>query len=245
VLLVVVLVGYLSMRTGSATEEVVLVQQQGIARAAVTLLLRGTDGKAMPGTAVAFMEAGGTVSKTKTQGQIASGLTDELGLVHTLDAPVDRPWEIVVLRDGEEIMRSAPIRTPVSANSRVGAPNYFLELRASTESKLDAQLTPLSVEANQAAPDAASDEVMASRLAMATMLVKLEDLPADSAEQGAAYLPVPGAVVPVTNAFKYLAVPMGSVTGALVVGLVCIGAAIWATTRLHETFHRDMDFVEE
>ncbi len=56
---------------------------------------------------------------------------------------------------------------------------------------------------------------------------------------------VRGAVVPVTNAFKYLALPLGAVTGALVVGLVCIGAAIWATTRLQETFNRDMDFVEE
>lgn len=55
---------------------------------------------------------------------------------------------------------------------------------------------------------------------------------------------VRGAVIPVTNAFKFIAVPVGNVTGALVVGLVCIGAAIWATTRVHETFHRDMDFVE-
>ena len=56
---------------------------------------------------------------------------------------------------------------------------------------------------------------------------------------------VRGAVLPVTNAFKFLAVPLGNVTGALVVGLVCLGAALWATTRVHETFHRDMDFVEE
>ncbi len=56
---------------------------------------------------------------------------------------------------------------------------------------------------------------------------------------------VRGAVLPVTNAFKFLAVPMGHVTGALVVGVVCIGAAFWAAYRMHETFHRDMDFVEE
>ncbi len=55
---------------------------------------------------------------------------------------------------------------------------------------------------------------------------------------------VRGAVLPITNAFKYLAVPLGSVTGALVVGLVCIGAAFWATFRVHETFHKDMDYVE-
>ncbi|MFN8352719.1 MAG: MFS transporter [Flavobacteriales bacterium] len=56
---------------------------------------------------------------------------------------------------------------------------------------------------------------------------------------------VRGAVLPVTNAFKYLALPLGNVTGALVVGIVCIGAAFWATFRVHETFHKDMDFMEE
>mgnify|MGYP003382539233 FL=1 len=56
---------------------------------------------------------------------------------------------------------------------------------------------------------------------------------------------VRGAVLPVTNAFKFLAVPLGNLTGALVVGLVCIGAALWATFHLRETFHTDMDFVEE
>ncbi|MEX1132188.1 MAG: MFS transporter [Flavobacteriales bacterium] len=56
---------------------------------------------------------------------------------------------------------------------------------------------------------------------------------------------VRGSVWPITNAFKYLAMPLGNVTGSLVVGLLCIGAAFWATTRIHETFDSDMDFVEE
>ncbi len=55
---------------------------------------------------------------------------------------------------------------------------------------------------------------------------------------------VRGAVMPVTNAFKFLALPMGHITSALVVGLVCILAAFWATTRVRETFHDDMDFLE-
>jgi MFS family permease len=55
---------------------------------------------------------------------------------------------------------------------------------------------------------------------------------------------VRGSVMPVTNAFKYLAVPVGNVTSALVVGLICIGAAFWATSRVHETFHKDMDHLE-
>lgn len=56
---------------------------------------------------------------------------------------------------------------------------------------------------------------------------------------------VRGAVMPVTNAFKFLAAPLGSITSALVVGLVCIGVAFWATFRVQETFDADMDFVEE
>lgn len=56
---------------------------------------------------------------------------------------------------------------------------------------------------------------------------------------------VRGAVLPVTNTFKYMALPLGNITGALVVGLVCIGAAFWATFRVRETFHTDMDFLEE
>lgn len=56
---------------------------------------------------------------------------------------------------------------------------------------------------------------------------------------------VRGSVWPITSALKYLAMPLGNVTSALVVGLLCIGAAFWATTRVHETFDRDMDFMEE
>lgn len=55
---------------------------------------------------------------------------------------------------------------------------------------------------------------------------------------------VRGSVIPVTLAFTFLATPVGNITSALVVGLICIGAAIWATLHVKETFHTDMDFVE-
>lgn len=55
---------------------------------------------------------------------------------------------------------------------------------------------------------------------------------------------VRGSVWPVTSAFKLLVVPIGSIGAALVVGVVCIGAAVWATLGVKETFSRDMDFVE-
>jgi MFS family permease len=56
---------------------------------------------------------------------------------------------------------------------------------------------------------------------------------------------VRGMVLPVTMGFQALAAPLGSVYSALAVGLLCIGAALWATTQVNETFHKDMDFVEE
>lgn len=56
---------------------------------------------------------------------------------------------------------------------------------------------------------------------------------------------VRGAVLPITWSFNALVTPLGNLGSALVVGLVCIGAALWATTRVHETFSKDMDFVEE
>jgi MFS family permease len=56
---------------------------------------------------------------------------------------------------------------------------------------------------------------------------------------------VRGAVLPVTYAFTFLAAPLGNITSALAVGLICIAAAFWATSRVHETFHSDMDFVEK
>ncbi|MBL7965212.1 MAG: MFS transporter [Flavobacteriales bacterium] len=55
---------------------------------------------------------------------------------------------------------------------------------------------------------------------------------------------VRGSVWPITSAFRYLAVPFGNVTGALLVGMVVIALAAWATWRSQETFSRDMDFVE-
>lgn len=55
---------------------------------------------------------------------------------------------------------------------------------------------------------------------------------------------VRGSVVPLTGAFLYFAPSIGNVWSALAVGLVSIGAAAWATTRVTETFAKDMDFLE-
>ena len=55
---------------------------------------------------------------------------------------------------------------------------------------------------------------------------------------------VRGSVWPITSLFRYLAVPLGNVWGALVVGIICILSALWAVRKTPETFSRDMDFVE-
>ena len=165
--------------------------------AAVTLLLLDADGKPMPLTTVALTAAEEPNSKAGARSPPATRVTDDLGFIHAFSAPTNGQWSVAIVRNGKEGPRSAPIATSVAVNSRGGPPNYFLELRATGGAPGDVQLTPLSTEANQAAPRAASDPVLANRLALASLLQKLHQLPATSDEQGALWLPVPGAAVPV------------------------------------------------
>ena len=173
--------------------------------AAVTVLVLDADGKPMPSTTVSFARAEEPTSKGAARVPIASRLTDDLGFVHGFNAPTNGKWSAAIVQNGHVTMRSAPIATAVAVNARGGAPNYFLELRASGRSPDNTQLTPLSSEANQAARGASPDEVMAYRLAMATTLQKLHQLPATSDEKGTVWLPVPGAAVPVSKRMEVAA----------------------------------------
>jgi putative MFS transporter len=56
---------------------------------------------------------------------------------------------------------------------------------------------------------------------------------------------VRGALIPLTFGFKALEPSLGVLTSACIIGVVSIGGAYWATTRLTETFGRDLDFLEE
>ncbi|MCC7303108.1 MAG: MFS transporter [Bacteroidia bacterium] len=56
---------------------------------------------------------------------------------------------------------------------------------------------------------------------------------------------VRGSVPPITNAFKYLVIPVGTVSSALIVGAVCLALAFWATWSIKESFSEDLDYVEE
>ena len=167
--------------------------------AAVTLLVLDSDGKPLPLTTVAFTGAEAPNSKAGARSPIASRVTDDLGFIHAFSAPTNSRWSVAIVRNGKEGPRSAPIATSVAVNARGGAPNYFLELRANGGATGDVLLTPLSSEANQVAPRAASDPVLANRLALAALLQKLHQLPATSDELGTLWLPVPGAAVPVTK----------------------------------------------
>ena len=167
--------------------------------AAVTLLLLDADGKTMPLTTVALTAAEEPNSKAGARSPIATRVTDDLGFIHAFSAPTNRQWSVAIVRNGKEGPRSAPIATSVAVNARGGPPNYFLELRATGGAPGDVLLTPLSSEANQSAPKAASDQVLANRLALASLLQKLHQLPATSEEKGTLWLPVPGASVPVTK----------------------------------------------
>lgn len=56
---------------------------------------------------------------------------------------------------------------------------------------------------------------------------------------------VRGAVVPITLSFKALSVDYGRITAAAMVGGVCCALAGIALWRMEESFHRDLDFLEE
>lgn len=56
---------------------------------------------------------------------------------------------------------------------------------------------------------------------------------------------VRGAVIPISNSFKYLVPAIGLVSGAIAVGAVCIALAILSTILLKDSFHNDLDYIEE
>ena len=56
---------------------------------------------------------------------------------------------------------------------------------------------------------------------------------------------VRGMVVPITLLFQQLKKYFGLEAGALIVGAICIVAALFALKSLEETFHKDLDYFEE
>lgn len=55
---------------------------------------------------------------------------------------------------------------------------------------------------------------------------------------------VRGAVVPITTGFSLLLTVMPALMSALVIGLICLGLAFWATSQLKESFSEDLDYFE-
>ncbi len=57
---------------------------------------------------------------------------------------------------------------------------------------------------------------------------------------------VRGAVVPITLGYKYFESTLfDPVAAALIVGFICLALAAWCTYRVHETFGKDLDYIEE
>lgn len=55
---------------------------------------------------------------------------------------------------------------------------------------------------------------------------------------------VRGAVIPITFTYKSLEGSIGAINSALVVGVICIGLAMYATRSVGETFAKDLDYTE-
>ena len=56
---------------------------------------------------------------------------------------------------------------------------------------------------------------------------------------------VRGAVVLITSGFQFLKPSVGLLNSALIVGIVCTVIALVALKFLHETYGKDLDYVEE
>jgi MFS family permease len=56
---------------------------------------------------------------------------------------------------------------------------------------------------------------------------------------------VRGAVVPITALFVFLEQYMGMIYSAVVVGIICIGLALYATIKVKETFGKELNYLEE
>ena len=55
---------------------------------------------------------------------------------------------------------------------------------------------------------------------------------------------VRGALIPITIGFKALIPSYGLLNSAMIVGVICFAAALWATSQVEETFRKDLDYVE-
>jgi MFS transporter, putative metabolite:H+ symporter len=55
---------------------------------------------------------------------------------------------------------------------------------------------------------------------------------------------VRGALIPITLGFRALIPTYGLLNSAMIVGVICYAAALWATSQVEETFTKDLDFVE-
>ncbi len=55
---------------------------------------------------------------------------------------------------------------------------------------------------------------------------------------------VRGALIPITLGFRALIPTYGLLNSAMIVGVICFAAAVWATSQVEETFTKDLDYVE-
>jgi predicted membrane-bound spermidine synthase len=52
-------------------------------------------------------------------------------------------------------------------------------------------------------------------------------------------------VIPITFSFQFAKERLGIIQGAAVVGVVCLVISFYALYHLEETFHKDLNYIEE
>ena len=124
------------------------------------------DGKPLAGKVLAFVKEDSVL--------ITDGPTSDDGTFQ-FELPVDQPWHVVLLEDGKRGPRSESMSTPTPGSSTSDAPDYDLDLRLDG-TRLQARLTPLSLEAMLGTETNTPQRIVARRLQLAALLKELADL---------------------------------------------------------------------
>jgi hypothetical protein len=132
-----------SAAEGSAERRVSLVRTDlanaNFRTAEVSGVLTGPDDQPLPREILIVVEKG-TPEDGRHAGTICDGPTDAKGSFQ-FSLPTDRDWEVILVRDGREIARSAAFSTPNATASPEA--NYQLRLRWNGSTRIDAELQPV------------------------------------------------------------------------------------------------------
>jgi serine/threonine protein kinase len=129
------------------------------------------DRQPLNGAILAFVKDGQAMREAGAL--ITDGPSDANGFFQ-FELPTDVAWQVILLRNGQEVARSPAMRTPAAGSTTTDAPDYDLELRLDG-TQLQASLTPLSLSAVRGI-DTSIPQTITRRLELAVLHKELADV---------------------------------------------------------------------